>query len=108
MSAPIGDLTPVRDAFTSIPSAVKFLSSIVALVVGWGLLSVSQGDAITGLLGAVPGVAALIGDLLREFRVAKAVTEAEALVTPVADPKIEVDGQLVPLVPADDYGRHAA
>ena len=57
----------------------------------WGK---EQADAVTGLLGAVPGVVALIGTVVAAFRV-RDVAKPE--VTPIEDPRAN-DG--TPLVRA--------
>lgn len=84
---------PIRDAFKSVGSAVALLGSVATALVGWGVLSTVQGDAINGLLGAVPGVVTLATALLASFGVVKV---AEPQVTPVVDP---VDGYGRPLTP---------
>ena len=55
-----------------------------------------QGDAITGLLGLVPGVVAGAMTVWSAFRTSD---RSERQVTPVSDPKIQHNGQLLPLVP---------
>src|SRR5687768_4722394 len=74
---------PILDAFKSVGSAIAFAGSVVTSLVGWGVLSATQGDAVNGLLGAIPGAVALVTALLSAFGVAKA---AEPKVTPVEDP----------------------
>jgi hypothetical protein len=104
MSAPIVDRPrPILDAFKTVGSAVALLGSVATALVGWGVLTATQGDAVTGLLGAIPGIVTLVTALLAAFGV---VRKAEPAVTPVADPAVEVDGALVALIPA--YGRHEA
>ncbi len=96
MSAPLNTRPrPILDAFKSVGSAVALLGSITTALIGWGVLSVAQGDALSGLLGAVPGLVTLATALLAAFGVVKA---SEPQVTPVVDPAIVVDGELVPLL----------
>lgn len=95
MSAPLNTRPrPVLDAFKSVGSAVALLGSVATALIGWGVLSTAQGDALSGLLGAIPGIVTLVTALLAAFGV---VRVAEPQVTPVADPAIVVDGELVAL-----------
>ena len=95
MTASLNDRpVPLRDAFRSVGTAVAFLGSVATSLVGYGVLSAMQGDAIVGLLGAVPGLVTLATALLAAFGVVKV---AEPQVTPTDDPAVVVDGQLVPL-----------
>ena len=91
--------TPLRDAFRSVGALVALLGSVATALVGWGVLSVAQADAVSGLLGAIPGVVTLVTALLAAFGVVKV---GEPQVTPVDSPAMVVEGSLVPaaLVPA--------
>lgn len=107
MSAPLTIRpVPIRDAFRSVQGATAFLGSVAAILVGFGVLTAVQGSALDGLIGAVPGLVALVADVVRSFRVDAAVGEAEAAVTPLSDPAelVLVDGVevLVPLARAYD------
>jgi len=84
MSAPL-DVRPVplRDAFKTVASARAFLGSLVTALIGWGLLTSVQGDAIVGLLGLIPGVVTAVTALLAAFGVVK---QAEPQVTPNTSP----------------------
>lgn len=86
MTAP--DITtrprPILDAFKSVGSAVALIGSILTSLVGWGVISATQGDAVNGLLGAIPGAVALVTSLLAAFGVVKS---AEPKVTPLSDPR---------------------
>lgn len=93
---------PIREAFTSIPRVVRYLSTLAAAAGGFGVVTVAQGDAVVGLLGLLAGVVAGVGDVLREFRQGRAIAEAEARTTPLADPAAVADGRLVALVVAPD------
>lgn len=94
--------TPLREAFRTVAGGVAFLGSIVTMLAGWGILSSLQADAVTGLLGAVPGVVTLATALLAAFGVVKV---AEPQVTPTEDPAAVVDGVLVPLSIDPAFGR---
>lgn len=87
---------PIRDAFRSVGSAVALIGSVVTSLVGWGVLSAAQGDAVTGLLGAIPGVVTLVTSLLSAFGV---VRRAEPLVTPLEDP-VNNKGQALVVIQA--------
>ncbi|MEU4804301.1 hypothetical protein [Actinosynnema sp. NPDC023587] len=84
---------PIRDAFRSIGSAIALLGSVTTSLVGWGILTQVQGDAVTGLLGAVPGAVTLVTTALAAFGVLR---RAEPLVTPIADPRDDASRALVP------------
>lgn len=85
---------PILDAFRSVASTVALAGSVATSLVGWGVLTLAQGDAVSALLGAIPGAVALVTSLLAAFRV---VAKAEPLVTPTADPRTD-DG--IALIPA--------
>lgn len=88
--------TPLDDAASKVARTVGTLSALVTALAGAGiaLLSVEQASAVTALLGAVPGVVALVGTVLASFRVRDI---AKPDVTPVEDPRA-ADG--TPLVRA--------
>lgn len=102
MSAPLTVRpVPIQDAFRTVTGATQFLGSVAAILVGYGVLTLAQGNGIIALLGTIPGLVTLVTDLVRAFRVSAAIAEAETLVTPIADPAIEIPalGGLVSLVP---------
>lgn len=84
---------PILEAFKSVGAAVALLGSIITSLVGWGVLSATQGDAVNGLLGAIPGLVALVTSLLAAFGVVKS---SESKVTPLQDPRNDAGQQLVP------------
>lgn len=94
---------PILDAFKSVGTAVTLLGSVVTSLVGWGVLTQVQGDATTGLLGAIPGVVTLVTSLLAAFGV---VRKAEPRVTPLTDPRDDRGAALVPASSGPDgtYG----
>lgn len=98
---------PIQEAFRSVTGATQFAVSLVVLLGGYGVLTAVQGSAIEGLLGAIPGLVSLGGDVVRSFQVQKAIATSEAAVTPLESPAVEVGGELVPLVP-DTEGAHRA
>lgn len=85
---------PIRDAFRTVGSAVALLGSVATSLVGWGVLTATEGDAVTALLGAIPGVVTLVTTVLVAFGV---VSRSEPLVTPVSDPRTDDGTPLVPL-----------
>lgn len=93
----MSDLTParpvpIRDAFRSVGSAVAFAGSVLTSLVGYGILDQVQGDALTNLLGLIPGAVAAGTAVLMAFGVR---ASAEPKVTPAEDPRTD-DG--TPLV----------
>jgi hypothetical protein len=88
---------PIRDAFKSVGNATDFLISIVVILGGYSALSAQQGDAIVGLLGAIPGLVTLAGDVYRSFKVKAAIAQAESKVTPLSDPMDNEGNRLLPL-----------
>lgn len=91
---------PILEAFKSVGSAVALIGSIVTSLVGWGVLSATQGDAVNGLLGAIPGVVALATSLLAAFGVVKS---SEGKVTPVEDPRNNAGQKLVAVAADGSY-----
>lgn len=129
MTAPLPDSerpNPLRDAAKSVAALWATLATIVGALVQFGVLNAAQGDALTTagtqlsptllLVGTVvAGVVPLVTGLVAAFRTA---AKARPEVTPVADPRAEVRGVLVPMVPEraagggpfaapDDGPRHA-
>lgn len=86
-------LEPVRDAAAGAATWVGVLGGLVTSLVGFGVLTVAQGDAVTGLLGAIPGVVAWVAATVAAFRVAR---QARPLVTPLAGPRNNMGAPLVP------------
>lgn len=84
---------PIMDAFRTVGSAVALLGSVVTALVGWGVLTVAQGDALSGLIGAVPGAVTLVTALLAAFGVVRA---SEPAVTPLSSPMDALGRELKP------------
>lgn len=87
---------PLDDAASKVARIVGTITALVTALAGAGisLISVEQADAVTALLGAVPGLVALAGTVFAAFRVRDV---AKPDVTPVEDPRAN-DG--TPLVRA--------
>jgi len=85
--------TPVRDVAARVATWTAGAGAIVAALVGWGVITATQGDAVTGLLGAIPGVVTYIAAAIAAFRVA---AKAQPLVTPVSDPRNNAGVKLIP------------
>lgn len=84
---------PLLAAADAVVRGVGLLVTVVGMLVGWGVLTLAQGDAISGLLGLIPGLVTAVAVLLTALGVVRA---AEPHVTPLSDPR---DAQLRPLVP---------
>jgi len=84
---------PLVDAASVTSKIVGTVGTLVTVLVGWGVVTLVQQDAITGLLGAIPGVVTLVSTLLAAFGV---VRRGEPVVTPLSDPR---DAQLRALAP---------
>lgn len=88
--------TPLDDAASRTARVVGTLSALVTALAGVGIavLSAEQASALTAVLGAIPGVVALVGTAFAAFRV-RDIAKPE--VTPVEDPRAD-DG--TPLIKA--------
>lgn len=93
-----------RPLLTIAERTVKVVGTLGALVTalagsGIALLTQEQADALTALLGAVPGLVTGVAVLLAAFGIVK---DGEREVTPTSDPmtRDENTGRLVPLTPA--------
>jgi hypothetical protein len=91
---------PLADAGSRLTKTLGTLGALVTALAGAGiaLLTAEQADALTAILGAIPGVVGLVATALTVFGVVK---KAEPQVTPVVDPKtVDPDSfRLVRLVP---------
>lgn len=85
--------TPVRDVAGKVATWTAGLGALVVSLVGFGVLTAVQGDALTGLLGAIPGLVTWVVSAVAAFRVAK---QATPLVTPMSDPRTDGGLRLVP------------
>lgn len=86
---------PLFDAAATVTRVTATIGTVVTMLVGWGVVSVVQQDAIEGLLGAIPGVVTLVTSVLAAFGV---VRRAEPEVTPLSSPR-DNDGRA--LTPAE-------
>lgn len=87
--------TPLDDAASKVAKVVGTLGAFVTALAGAGIavLTTDQADAVTALLGVIPGLVTLASVAIGSFRVRDI---AKPDVTPVDDPRTN-DG--VPLVP---------
>ncbi|MGH3658157.1 MAG: hypothetical protein ACRDUA_15995 [Micromonosporaceae bacterium] len=85
---------PIKDAFRGVGTAITAAGSAVTALVGFGVLTIAQGDAATGLLGIIPGVLTALTGVLSAYGVLGA---AEHETTPVASPRAADGTTLVPL-----------
>lgn len=83
---------PIYAAAVDVSRVTGLLGSILTALTGWGILSAEQGDALVGLLGAIPGAVSLVFAVLVAFHV---VRRAEPLVTPLSDPRDDAGRPLV-------------
>lgn len=74
---------PLKDAASKLSTVLGVLGAVVTALSGW-LLTASQTDALTGLLGAIPGVFTAVVAVLAAFGVVRA---GEPQVTPLSDPR---------------------
>lgn len=75
---------PLVDAASVTSRVVGTIGTLATMLVGWGVLSLAEQDAVTGLLGLVPGLVTSVTALLSAFGV---VRRAEPQVTPLSDPR---------------------
>lgn len=85
---------PLMDAAARLSQVIGILGSLTTGLVGFGILTIVQGDAVTGLLGTLPGVVTAVASVLSAFGVVRA---GEPQVTPLSDPR---DDAMIPLRPA--------
>lgn len=89
---------PLRDVAQEVSLVVGLVGGLVTSLAGFGILSATQGVAVSNLLGLLPGLITAIFTAIASFRTAN---QGEPLVTPSSDPR-DADGNL--LVPA--VGKH--
>jgi hypothetical protein len=85
---------PLVDAATWVGRVTGLLGVATTSLVGWGVVTAVQGDAVTGLLGTIPGVVTGVTALLSAFGV---VRRGEPMVTPVSDPRDDAGRSLRPI-----------
>ncbi|GAA4443296.1 hypothetical protein GCM10023148_50400 [Actinokineospora soli] len=84
---------PLRTTAAQISTWVGLIGSAVTALVGFGVVNAVQADAVTALLGAIPGLVTMVTAVFAAFGVA---TRGERLVTPVSDPRDDTGAPLVP------------
>lgn len=92
---------PIRDAAARLSKLLGVAGALLTALVGWGVVTATQGDAVTGLLGAIPGIVTAVTSVLTAFGV---VRQAEPLVTPVRDPRDNAGAPLAAPSPPGDFG----
>lgn len=85
--------TPIRDAASSVQKGLGMIGALATAAAGYGILAAAQNDAIQGLLGAIPGLVALVSNFLTAFGI---VRQAEPKVTPIASPQDNAGNALTP------------
>lgn len=96
---------PIKAAAGTLTRWLGVAGSLVLALVGWGVLSAVQGDAVSGLLGVIPGVVNAVSTVLTAFGV---VRRAEPLVTPMSDPRTDTGSPLMSHSPPGDFGSGVA
>lgn len=84
---------PLRDVAAGVARWTAILAGLVTSAVGWGLLTSQTGDALTGLLGLIPGLVTAVAVAVAALRTA---VKGEDVVTPVSDPMTTDGTRLVP------------
>jgi hypothetical protein len=86
---------PLMTVADRVATITGLAGTLATAGVGFGLFSWATGNAITGLLGLVPGVAAGIAAVIAAYRTA---AHGERLVTPSSDPQDGDGNRLRPVV----------
>jgi hypothetical protein len=84
---------PVASAANWAQKTLGMIGAMATAAAGYGILAAAQNDAIQGLLGAIPGVIALVSNFLVAFGVTQ---KAEPEVTPISDPRDNAGNMLTP------------
>jgi hypothetical protein len=92
---------PIKAAADKLSKLLGVAGALITALVGWGILTGIQGDAVTGLLGAIPGVVTAVTTVMAAFGV---VRRAEPLVTPMSDPRTDNGTPFVTHSPPGDFG----
>lgn len=92
---------PIRAAATRLSKMLGVAGALVTALVGWGILTAAQGDAVTGLLGTLPGIVTAVTTVLAAFGVAR---RSEPLVTPMSDPRTDTGAPFMTHSPPGDFG----
>lgn len=113
-------INPLKEAASKVGVAAAAAVSVVGALVGYGVLSVAQGEALTAVAQSaqstttavgtvVAGVLPLIAGVISAFSTSAG---AKDHVTPVRDPRNDAGEKLVPVVtprvPGDGIGDHRA
>ncbi len=83
---------PLQEAASRLSKVLGVAGAVVTALVGFGIFSLAQGDAVQGLLGAIPGVVTAVVAVLSAFGVVRA---AEPQVTPLSDPRDNDGNKLI-------------
>lgn len=92
---------PLRDEATLLVKLLGVGGSLALALIGWGVLTAVQGNALVGLLGAIPGLVNAITTVLTAFGL---VSRVEPLVTPISAPQNNAGQDLRPPSPPGDFG----
>lgn len=92
---------PIKAAADKLSKMLGTAGALSTALLGWGIVTATQGDAVTGLLGTIPGVVTAVTTALAAFGIVK---RAEPLVTPMSDPRTDADAPLMTHSPPGDFG----
>ncbi len=84
---------PLYSAASRLSKILGTIGALTTALVGWGVVTVAQGDAVDGLLGTIPGVVTAVFTVLSAFGVVRA---GEPQVTPVESPRNDAMEPLFP------------
>lgn len=87
---------PLADIAVDVSRVQAMWVGASTAIVSGGVITLATSDAITALLGLIPGLLALAGTILGARQVAAV---GEPLVTPVSDPRDNEGRKLVPAPP---------
>lgn len=92
---------PIKTVANELATVLGVAGAFVTALAGWGIVTATQQDAVTGLLGAIPGAVTAITTALTAFGI---VRRAEPLVTPMSDPRTDSGAPLMTHSPPGDFG----
>lgn len=96
---------PIKAVAGKLSKLIGVAGALVTALVGWGVVTATQGDAVTGLLGTIPGVVTAVTTALAAFGIVK---RSEPLVTPMSDPRTDTGSPLMSHSPPGDFGSGVA
>lgn len=92
---------PIKAVAGRLSKVLATAGALITALVGWGVVTAAQGDAVTGLLGTIPGAITAVTTVLTAFGI---VRRTESLVTPMSDPRTDAGLPLMTHSPPGDLG----